>query len=59
MKSRVHLRVDTELLKKVRKLAKKERMTLTAMVEALFRSSIALDEEDERMRKQPQDAEQI
>jgi hypothetical protein len=59
MKDRLHLRVEADLLKKARKLAKKNHMTITAMVEAVLRSAVKLDEEDERISKQALDAEQI
>jgi antitoxin component of RelBE/YafQ-DinJ toxin-antitoxin module len=59
MKDRLQLRIDSTLLAKSKVLAKKSGLTTTAMVESLLRAAVDLDEEDERIKKQKLDAEQI
>ena len=49
---RLHLRVEQKLLSRVRKLANKNGVTLTLLVEAGLRLALDLDDQQERLRKQ-------
>lgn len=52
---RIHMRMDERLLERVKKLARKQGLTLTQFVEAAFRSAL----EQEEKKKEAYEAEQI
>jgi non-ribosomal peptide synthetase component F len=59
MKSRLHLRIESQLLSDVRELAAQKRLTLTCLVEQLFTGVVERAREEEQLKNMPSDAEQI
>lgn len=63
--SRLNLRIDSELLEKVRKLAERDGTTVTAFVVSSFRRLIEMDLEEKRRRRilggdsSPEEADQV
>lgn len=56
---RLNLRIDQDLLARVRKVAERQNLTVTALVEMSFRTFLTSVEEDKKRRRSPVEAEQI